>query len=656
MEEEEESLKECIKNSNNLKKLGKGSFGFVFKLEYKGKEYAIKKIPKSKIDYVSDIELREYMISALENEIEILKKMSEFENSVKFFYYFKEEKEHIIVLEFCDSDLKKLLDEKKKLSSLEILTIMEELNKPLKYMHENKIIHRDIKPENIMIKYVDSSKKKYIPKIADYGLSKILDEGKTSTNVGSRDYKAPEITDRNQHGYNDKADLYSIGVMMYQLYFNSFPFMMFKKGPKKKKDCEDKDLDDLLNKLLIFDPEKRISWEDYFAHPFFNHNKGVEDLKKKVENLKIYNEKEHQKIDFCDRYLENIIKENYIEKETIKNIPPQKLISIDECLNLKNEPFFILGILGKYLESIGISVVIEKDEISRDFQLKNYHKNIMQIICNSYICKNKYLLDFEFDEMVKYSFDNPVEKRNFNEKIKNIIMEMYNLKEAEIFVTSIVRDKKKFTVVIIIKSNFNPNITKEELIKKFEEKYQELKALVSVEKELIIPTIKLNTSMLEPKEDNKRNKWGKKPKGGEVYFPPIDWIKYGIKIDHNFGEKNKNWISFFHKESEWCAAYCGITGINKKIEQIYENDDDIRHQGEKVGIGVYCPCDPKIMEEYTETINANGENYKVGFMIRVKPNKFRASKKNKNIWVVNGNDDEFRPYGILIKEIKKSYD
>lgn len=38
-------------------------------------------------------------------------------------------------------------------------------------------------------------------------------------------------------------------------------------------------------------------------------------------------------------------------------------------------------------------------------------------------------------------------------------------------------------------------------------------------------------------------------------------------------------------------------------------------------------------------------------MLRVKPDKFRASEKNKNIWVVNGNDNEFRPYGILIKKI-----
>ena len=382
-EEEKENIKECIKNSKNLEFLGEGSFGKVFKLEYKGKEYAIKNIPKEKI-YNNPEAYPVYMEEALKRELYALRKMSEFENSVKLYFYFVDDNnDHIIVLEFCDSDLEKLLNEKGKFSSSEILSIMEGLNKPFKYMHNNNLIHRDIKPQNIMIKYVDSSKIKFIPKLADYGIAKEIEEGYTDTKLGTPKYRAPEIMERSW--YTDKADLYSIGVMMYQLYFNSDPFdlpIKYKKIKKKKEDCEDKILDDLLNKLLVFNPDKRISWEEYFDHPFFNQNKGVEDLNKKVENLKIYDEKEHQIINYPDRTLEDLISENYKEKETIKNIPPKKLVSIDQCLNLKDKPFFILGILGKYLEAIGISVVIEK---SRNRDLKDYHKNIIQSICNSYI-------------------------------------------------------------------------------------------------------------------------------------------------------------------------------------------------------------------------------------------------------------------------------
>ena len=181
---------------------------------------------------------------------------------------------------------------------------MNDLNKPFKYMHNNDLLHRDIKPENIMIKYIDSSKTKFIPKIADYGIAKELINGKADTFLGTPGYMAPEILIGEDDDYTDKSDLFSIGAMMYQFYFNSYPFDPHVKNKKKEvlkknyntkknEDCEDKILDDLLNKLLEYDPDKRISWEEYFAHPFFNHNKGVEDLNKKLEILKIYKEKEH---------------------------------------------------------------------------------------------------------------------------------------------------------------------------------------------------------------------------------------------------------------------------------------------------------------------------------------------------------------------------
>ena len=154
---------------------------------------------------------------------------------------------------------------------------MEGLNKPFKYMHNNNLIHRDIKLDNIMIKFIDDSKTKFIPKVADYGLARELDKGTAETCLGTEGYMAPEIykkmgNEDDEDLYNDKSDLYSIGVMMYKLYFSSFPFKNYNKAKTQKKrlDCEDKVLDDLLNKLLVYEPEKRISWEDYFNHPFLN--------------------------------------------------------------------------------------------------------------------------------------------------------------------------------------------------------------------------------------------------------------------------------------------------------------------------------------------------------------------------------------------------
>ena len=136
-----------------------------------------------------------------------------------------------------------------------------------------------------MIKYIDDSKTKFIPKICDYGISRVLDNGIAQTNIGTGEYKAPEVVYKDD--YDNKSDLFSIGVMMYQLLFNEYPFEIINEGEgklpeinyfkNKRKDCEDNNLNDLIQKLLIINPVNRISWDEYFNHPFFNNNKKIED-------------------------------------------------------------------------------------------------------------------------------------------------------------------------------------------------------------------------------------------------------------------------------------------------------------------------------------------------------------------------------------------
>ena len=635
-------IREKIKDFNNLDYISKGSFGVVYKLNFnEEKKYAIKTISKDLIKNYGGEDLESYLTSALRNEVIFLKEMSKFPNSVKFYAFFNEKTEYIMVLELCDTDLSKLLEKKGTFSSLEILQILEGLNEPFKYMHKNNIAHRDIKPENIFVKYIDSSKTKFIPKIGDYGITRKLDNGKAQTRLGSKGFMSPEIIDYNE--YDDKSDIFSLGVTIYQLHFGTLPFEyqevngeIVKYNTKvKEKDCEDKVLDDLINKMLDFNPKERISWDDYFKHPFFNH------LNEQLDNMKLYDEKKHQIINVFDIKIETIL-------GIISHFDTTPKV---ECLKPQNEPFLILGILGKYLEQIGISITIEGQKtLEKSWEIGEYNKSVFQFICNSYILKSKYLLLFNLGEdKLKTLIKNPILKGEFNGKVRKAIMKKYNLEEDEILTSNHRKEKNKFTVMLIIKSNFNINITKDELIKAFSED-EELLTLEKVEKELLFPKIKLNLEMLFPKEDNKNNDWGKPGiRGGEYYNPPIGWIKYGINISHCFNTQNFDWIKK-NNEKEWCIAYCGITGLTKTMEQIYENENDTKHQNKKVGVGVYCYSDPKLLEEYTETIDVDGDNYKVGFMVRVKPDKIRVSEKNKNIWVVNGNDNELRPYGILIKK------
>ena len=257
---------------NNIiwgKLLGKGGFGDVFEIQYNGYKYAGKKIDKKKIN-------NNYMKIAFQRELSILTKMNCCNNSVKFYKHLSNISYEILILELCDGDLKTFIDKNNGgLKDYQIYLIMKELNNAFQILYKENIIHRDIKPENILIKNTNSTLG-FIPKLNDYGLSRICKEASTGV-IGTKVYTAPEILLRKK--YSQKGDLWSIGVMIYYMYFKEFPFDIFYLSndysintmlnrPKQKK-CQNQLLDDLINKLLVYNPLYRLSWEEYFQHQFF---------------------------------------------------------------------------------------------------------------------------------------------------------------------------------------------------------------------------------------------------------------------------------------------------------------------------------------------------------------------------------------------------
>ena len=133
-------------------------------------------------------------------------------------------------MELCDTNLSKILTERlikhnKGFNSEEILEILKQLNNAFKVMEEKKIIHRDLKLENILLKYIDKEHKKYIIKLCDYGSSKkytSLTKNYFNSVHGTLLYMAPEILKEEE--YNYKCDLWSIGIIIYQLYFGNLPY------------------------------------------------------------------------------------------------------------------------------------------------------------------------------------------------------------------------------------------------------------------------------------------------------------------------------------------------------------------------------------------------------------------------------------------------
>ena len=261
-----------------LKFIGSGQFGRVYKAEniLTGEIVAIKEINKVLL------KRNEYLEQAFFKELKVMK-LCDSNNSVKFIENIETEETHNIIMELCDTDLDIILKEKKNgFTEEELKIILLQLNDIFHILHSKQIIHRDIKLKNILVKYDNKIPLiKFIPKLSDFGFSKVMEEDLTSTKLGTPVTMAPEVL--NNEDYDSKADLWSLGVISYQLLFKRLPFsgrnereilnaIMKSKGieiPKNYPYKISNDLVDLLNKMLEKNKFKRINYEEYFSHKFF---------------------------------------------------------------------------------------------------------------------------------------------------------------------------------------------------------------------------------------------------------------------------------------------------------------------------------------------------------------------------------------------------
>ena len=199
-----------LKDLHYIKFLGEGKFGFVSLVHNKKNLYAIKALSKQHVE--NDKILAKYFVYerrimlSLDHPF-IVKMVKSMKN---LFYCF-------LLMEYINGEnLNDYLNKRNEINNIyETQFFIGTLILILEYLQKKFIIHRDLKPYNLMI---DSNG--YI-KLIDFGTAKIL-SNYTSTIIGTPHYIAPEILQGK--GYSFSCDFWSVGICMYQIFYNELPF------------------------------------------------------------------------------------------------------------------------------------------------------------------------------------------------------------------------------------------------------------------------------------------------------------------------------------------------------------------------------------------------------------------------------------------------
>nr|CAB3267501.1 serine/threonine-protein kinase ULK1-like [Phallusia mammillata] len=255
--------------------IGHGAFALVYKGHHKRKKdkiVAIKCISKKKVGRAQTV---------LDKEIQILKGLQH-ENIVQLFECKESSQNVYLVMEYCNGgDLADYLQAKGTLSEDVIRIFLRQIMSAMAALHSKGILHRDLKPQNLLLSYKSQKPQPHeiTVKIADFGFARYLQSNMmAATLCGSPMYMAPEVI-TSQH-YDAKADLWSIGTIVYQCLVGKAPFQA--STPQELRNIYERsrqivprippgtsaELKDLLLKLLQKNIQDRISFRDFFNHSF----------------------------------------------------------------------------------------------------------------------------------------------------------------------------------------------------------------------------------------------------------------------------------------------------------------------------------------------------------------------------------------------------
>ncbi|KAJ1094128.1 hypothetical protein NDU88_007212 [Pleurodeles waltl] len=258
--------------------IGHGAFAVVFKGRHKEKpevEVAVKCINKKNLAKSQTL---------LGKEIKILKELKH-ENIVALYDFQELSNSVYLVMEYCNGgDLADYLHTMRTLSEDTIRVFLQQIAGAMRILHSKGIIHRDLKPQNILLSYTGGRKSNpnnIRIKIADFGFARYLQTNMmAATLCGSPMYMAPEVI-MSQH-YDAKADLWSIGTIIYQCLTGKAPFqastpqdlrLFYEKNrslaPNIPRETSSH-LRELLMGLLQRNQKDRMDFDEFFHHPYLD--------------------------------------------------------------------------------------------------------------------------------------------------------------------------------------------------------------------------------------------------------------------------------------------------------------------------------------------------------------------------------------------------
>lgn len=252
--------------------IGQGAFAKVYRGYHcnTNHEVAIKAIYLDN-KKISD---RKLFTKRITNEIKIMLHLQHPNIITLYDYNFSDDLETVyLIMEYCPSDLNTYLKEKDALSEKETNSFFCQICDGLKYLLSERILHRDLKPHNFLLTADNQIK------ITDFSFAKFFEPNSMSATIcGSPLYMAPELLKGEM--YTNKSDLWSLGVILYQLLFNRYPYyadtpytlierienypISFPQSTTSHQCIM------LIRDLLTIDVSKRITWINLFDHKWLS--------------------------------------------------------------------------------------------------------------------------------------------------------------------------------------------------------------------------------------------------------------------------------------------------------------------------------------------------------------------------------------------------